>query len=48
MLIIAIHLSHQTITNNNKMIKTTSLTHYKKLKAIGLNVILVTKEDLNK
>ena len=30
------------------MIRTTSLKHYKELKAKGLNVQLVTKKDLNK
>ena len=30
----------------NKM-KTTSLKHYKELKAKGINVQLVTKQDLN-
>jgi len=30
------------------MIKTTSLTHYKSLKSKGVNVQLVTKEDLKK
>lgn len=29
------------------MIRTTSLTHYKKLKAQGLNVQLVTKQEIN-
>ena len=30
------------------MIRTTSLKHYKELKAKGLNVQLVTKQELNK
>jgi hypothetical protein len=30
------------------MIRTTSLQHYKDLKAKGINVQLVTKKDLNK
>jgi hypothetical protein len=30
------------------MIKTTSLTHYKSLKSKGVNVQLVTKQDLKK
>jgi len=30
------------------MIRTTSLKHYKELKAKGINVELVTKQDLNK
>ena len=30
------------------MIKTTSLKHYKKLKQLGLNCKLVTKQDINK
>lgn len=29
------------------MIRTTSLKHYKELKQKGINVILVTKQDLN-
>ena len=29
------------------MIRTTSLKHYKELKAKGINVQLVTKQDLN-
>jgi hypothetical protein len=29
------------------MIRTTSLAHYKKLKAKGVNAQLVTKSDLN-
>lgn len=28
--------------------KTTSLKHYKKLKSLGINVELVTKQDLKK
>jgi hypothetical protein len=31
-----------------KMIRTTSLQHYKDLKAKGINVQLVSKQDLNK
>lgn len=30
------------------MLKTTSLFHYKKLKALGANVQLVTKSEINK
>jgi hypothetical protein len=30
------------------MVRTTSLSHYKTLKAKGVNVQLVTKQDLNK
>lgn len=30
------------------MVRTTSLKHYKELKAKGVNVILVTKQELNK
>jgi len=30
------------------MVRTTSLKHYKELKAKGINVELVTKQDLNK
>ncbi len=30
------------------MIRTTSLKHYKELKAKGINCLLVTKTDLNK
>lgn len=30
------------------MVRTTSLSHYKALKAKGLNVQLVTKNELNK
>lgn len=30
------------------MIRTTSLKHYKELKAKGINVMLVTKQDINK
>ncbi len=29
------------------MVRTTSLKHYKELKAKGINCILVTKKDLN-
>ena len=30
------------------MVRTTSLKHYKELKAKGINVELVTKQDINK
>ena len=33
---------------SNKMIKTTSYSHYKTLKSKGISVELVTKTDLNK
>jgi hypothetical protein len=32
----------------NKMIKTTSLKHYKKLRANGISAQLVTKAQINK
>jgi hypothetical protein len=38
---------HQQIKKET-MVRTTSLKHYKELKAKGVNVQLVTKEDLNK
>lgn len=35
-------------TNSKKTVRTTSLKHYKELKAKGINAELVTKSDLNK
>lgn len=40
-----VYLTQQKTEN---MIRTTSLKHYKELKAKGVNVQLVTKQELNK